>query len=779
MKCHKILCGLGVSLSLIGVEAAFAQVERTVDTEPAHSLMEEIVVTARKREQSLQDVSVSVMALPETLLKDAFITDSEDLTNLVPSLNLQKGGNPRNSSFNIRGVGTQSYSAGVEPSVSTVVDGVVMGSSGMAFIQLLDVQRVEVLRGPQGTLFGKNSTAGVVHIITQDPTDEFTASVSGTAIGGDQWQGGFTLAGPASDTLGYRLTGFYEKDEGFIDNVFDGSTYNDKDAWSLRGKLRWDASETISFLWSSDYSDSEGDCCVATLRSIDPWPAEPPNNQSQVDEILARIAPVEPAEDNTQVSHDYPAFLAVTNGGHSLTVDWDLGHHTLTSITAYRDFEQEDDTDADMQPGFYLNVWQGGKTTQDQWTQELRLTSPADQTVSYVAGLYYFQQQLDRSFSRYLFNGPATSTFEVDSLNYAAFGEATWNIVQDWRLVLGARYTEDDLEFEFERVSESVFQPEIPHFTDQVDADDLSGKIALEWDATDDMLLYASFVQGYKGPAFNITTGSTPENTDAADPETSDSFELGLKSNWLDSRLIVNATLFYTQYEDFQAQATESRLILDEDGNTQDEDGDGEPDRRFSYILTNVGEVTTRGLEVDLMAQLTENLSLFGGVAFIDAEIDSYPNGPCSFGQEFRGVGYRGQLSCGDDPAVQDLSGGELPFSPDWKVTLAVNYVIPLETQPFDLILKGNYRAQDDILFAIDQDQYQRQDAYGVLDLSIMLSDKQERYTAALFVKNALDENHVSAIGAQNENLIPNGYAQYLPRTFEQRVGLELRYNWY
>ena len=142
-------------------------------------------------------------------------------------------------------------------------------------------------------------------------------------------------------------------------------------------------------------------------------------------------------------------------------------------------------------------------------------------------------------------------------------------------------------------------------------------------------------------------------------------------------------------------------------------------------------------------------------------------------------MGYRGQLSCGDDPAVQDLSGGELPFSPDWKVTLAANYVIPLETQPFDLILKGNYRAQDDILFAIDQDQYQRQDAYGVLDLSIMLRDKQERYTAALFVKNALDENHVSAIGAQNENLIPNGYAQYLPRTFEQRVGLELRYNWY
>ncbi|TDG12648.1 TonB-dependent receptor [Seongchinamella unica] len=780
MKTIRIaLAGIAGSLTCFPILPVLAQDSASAGSQAATSLMEEILVTARKREQSLQDVSVSVMALPENLLRDAFITDSEDLTHLVPSLNLQKGGNPRNSSFNIRGVGTQSFSAGVEPSVSTVVDGVVMGSSGMAFIQLLDVQRVEVLRGPQGTLFGKNSTAGVVHIITQEPSDEFTASVAATAIESDQWQGGFTAAGPVGDSVGYRLTGFYERDEGYIDNVFDGSTYNDRDSWSLRGKLRWDVSENLSLLWSSDYSDMEGDCCVATLRSLEPWPVEPPNNQGQVDATLERIAPVVPSERNTRVSHDYPDYLAVTNGGHSLTVDWELGHHTLTSITAYRDFEQQDDTDADMQPGYYLNVWQSGSTDQDQWTQELRLTSPADQRISYVAGLYYFQQNLERSFSRYIFNGPATSNFEVDTLNYAAFGEATWNMTQNWRLVLGARYTEDDLEFEFERVSDSVFQPSIPRYSKQVDADDLSGKLALEWDAAENMLLYTSFVQGYKGPAFNITSGSTPDNTRAADPETSASFELGLKSSWLDSRLVVNATLFYTEYDDFQAQATESELLLDENGNTQDQDGDGVPDRKFSFILTNVGEVTTQGLEIDLMAQASENLSLFGGLALIDAEIDSYPGGPCSFGQEFRGVGFRGQPSCADSPAQQDLSGGELPFSPDWKVTLAANYLIPLPSQAFDLVLKGNYRVQDDILFAIDQDQYQRQDSYGVLDVSVMLRDKRDRYTAALFVKNVLDEHHVSAIGAQNENLVPNGYAQFFPRTHEQRVGLELRYNWY
>lgn len=741
--------------------------------------LEEIVVTARKREQSLQDLSVSVMALPESLLKDAFLTDSEDLTQLVPSLNMQRGTSPRSSSFNIRGVGTQSYSDGVEPSVSTVLDGVVMGRSGMAFMQLLDVERVEVLRGPQGTLFGKNSTAGVVHIITQEPSVDFTASASVTAIEDDQLQGGFTISGPAGDALGYRLSGFYAEDDGYIDNVFNGDKLNQKEDWSLRGKLRWDATDQLSFLWASDLSNTEGDCCVTTFREINPWPAEPPNNQARVDRFLDNISPAVPSEDNTDANHDYPDRLELDGQGHSLTMDWQLGDFTLTSITAYREWDQKSSSDTDQQPEHLLNVWDGSDSEQEQWTQELRLSSPMDRTISYVAGLYYFDQQINRSFERYLLSGTSVSTYQVDTLNYAAFGEATWNISDDWRVILGARYTEDDLEFDFERTSETLLAPPIPYFTDQTDADDLSGKLAAEWNTTDEILLYASIVQGYKGPAYNLTSGSTPENTQPVDPETSESFELGMKSTWLDNRLMLNVSLFHTEYDDFQAEATESVPVFDEDGNPTDIDGNGIPDSNFSFILTNVGKVTTKGVEIDLMAQPTPNLSLFGGVAFIDAGIDSYDAGPCSFGQEFRGVGYKGQTGCGENPAQQDLSGGELPFSPDWKLTLSANYVISLESMPFDMILKGSYRAQDDVQFSIDQDHYQRQDSYQILDLSVMLSDKDERYTAALFVKNALDENYVSAVGAQNENIAPNAYVQYLPRTFERRVGVELRYNWF
>lgn len=776
-----------VALGLISSLPVMALAQPSGGTQSANSVLEEVIVTASKREQSLQDVSVSVMALPESLLRDSFLTDSEDLTQLVPSLNIQKSGAPRGSSFNIRGIGTQSFSSAVEPSVSTVLDGVVLGRSGMAFLQLLDVERVEVLRGPQGTLFGKNSTAGVVHIITQDPTEEFSGSVSATAIEDDQLQGGFTMAGPINDTLGYRLTGFYAQDDGYIDNVYNGNTLNEKDDWSLRGKLRWDPTDSLSLLWSSDYNESEGDCCVATYRVINPWPEEPPNNQEQVDSILETLSPVVPSETNTKVNHDYPDKLDVTGEGHSLTADWDLGVHTLTSITARRKWEQKTSVDADGVPERVatVDIWQSGHTQQEQWTQELRLTSPADQLISYVAGLYYFDQTINRTFDRFLglgspdLDGVATSNFQVDTLNYAAFGEATWNISDDWRLVLGARYTHDKIDFDFERSSESAFQPVIDPFSKDVTEDDTSGKATLEWNATEDMLLYAAYVQGYKGPAFNITTGSTPENTQPADPETSESFEVGIKSNWFDNRLVLNVSVFHTEYDDFQAQATESELILDEDGNPVDQNGDGEDDRKFSFILTNVGEVTTEGIEMDIMAQPTDNLTLFGGLAWIDAQIDDYKGGPCSFGQEYRGIGYRGQASCGDEPANQDLSGGDLPYSPDWKLNLAANYTIGLERQPFDVILNASFRAQDDVQLSIDQDHYQSQDGYEIVDLSVKLQDKDDRYSAALFVKNAFDEDYVSNISAQNENLVPNAYMQFLPRSFERRIGVELRYNWY
>lgn len=776
MFMNKILAFTLIAAQSVGATAQPATQERTSSL--TNSLMEEIIVTARKREQSLQDVSLSVTALSETLLQDAFITSSEDLTSLVPSLNLQKSSRPGDSSFNIRGIGTQSSGVGIEPSVSTVLDGVVLGRSGMAFLQLLDIERVEVLRGAQGTLFGKNSTAGVIHIITQKPSDSFEASVSATLIEDDEYRTGITLSGPVSDTVGYRLTGSLSRDDGFVENVQTGTLLNGTDDWSLRGKLRWDVSEDLTLEWSSDISKQEGDCCVSTFRSADPFPAQPPNNQTTVDGFLNTQAPVVPSEQNTQVNHDFPTTIELNAQGHSLTADWDLNGYALTSISAYREWGELTYSDVDGQPMHFLNLWQIGDTEQSQFTQEFRIASPLDQAVSYVAGLYYFDQTIDREAELSLLNGTGISTFSVDALNYAAFGEANWSINDRLRLILGARYTKDEIEFEYSRTTTSLLIQATPFFGKSVEESDLSGKLVLEWNAGEDALLYASYVDGYKGPAFNVVSGSTQSNTNPVDSETSNSFELGLKSNWLEGRLIFNVALFHSEYSDFQGTATETTLLLDENGNTQDANNDGIIDTNFSFILTNVGEITTQGIELDFVAQATENLSLFGGLAFIDAQIDSYVGGPCGFGQEFRDLGFRDSAGCGESPAQQDLSGGDMPFSPDWKFNIAANYVIPFEASPVDVVLKANYRIQDDVLLSVDQDPGRIQESYDVLDLSIQILEKTNRYSASIFVKNALDQYYASNISVSNEFIAANAYSQFLPRNFERRFGVEFRMSW-
>ncbi len=750
--------------------------------------LEEVVVTASKRESSLQDVAVAVSAVTEQSLKDALLDNTQDLATLVPSLNLQKGGNPRSSSFNIRGIGTQSFSSGAEPSVSTVVDGVVMGRSGMAFMQMLDLKRVEVLRGPQGTLFGKNASGGVVHIISKDPSPEFEGELRTTIIEDDEYRFGFSISDSPTDTFGYRLTGTATDNNGFIKNIYNGRESETTEDRTLRAKLQWNPTDTLDIKWSSDTGKLDQDCCIAPVRSIDPWEGATTGQLQTQQEILLEILPVVPSDTANIVNLNTVGKVEVESSGHALEMNWDIGDYTLTSITALRQWEQTSFGDIDGRPTTGLVV-QGGFSDQEQFTQEFRLTSPADGFMSYVAGLYYFDQDLIREFSRTLFPnvpalaGTAESQGVVNSLNYAAFGELTFNISDTVRFIAGLRYTYDELEYEFSRTQGGNFQPEIPLHSDDLSEDDVSGKLALQWDFSDDAMVYVSYAQGYKGPAYNITAGSTLANTVPIDPEISDAWELGLKSSWFDNRLRVNVALFRAEYEDFQAQNVEAVLVLDDNGNTQDADGNGVADTAFSFVLNNVGEVVTQGLEVDFSGLLTENLSITGGFAFIDAEIENYPGGPCSFTQEVRGVGFRGQTTCArpedpTQPRQQDLSGGELPNSPDWKFTLGANYTIPLDDASFDIILKGSYRIQDDVQYGLQQEEQTIQESYDVLDFSLVFQDKDDRYTATAFVKNVLDEFYVTSIAGQNENIILNGYQHRVPKTANRTFGFEFRYKW-
>lgn len=764
---------MGRNLTWQAVMFAMPVLSSAALAQPAENslALEEVLVTATKREASMQDVAVAVTALDANLIKDAHITTAEDLTFLVPSLSLQKGDNARATSFSIRGIGTQSFSSAVEPSVSTMLDGVVMGRSAQAFMQLLDIERVEVLRGPQGTLFGKNSTGGVVHVITQNPTDHFSGEVMGTAVEGDEYHAGVSLSGPITENLGYRLSAFGTSMDGYTENVFDGNDYNGVEEWSVRGKLRWLPTDNIEVKWASDYADRSCDCAASPIRSIEPFGG----NEARVQEILDLIAPVDPGDDNDQVSINRSPFSDSEQWGHSLEVNWDLASYTLTSITAYRGFEINAYGDIDSQPVDTFGANQFGGSEQKQFTQELRLTSPAEGRLTYVAGLFYFDQHIDRNFMRefeIVVNEPgvAVADFEVDTVNWAAFGEATWNITDTWRVIFGARYTQDDLDFEFQRSSlgpQVGIPAGVAPTPGNTDEEDLSGKLALQWDFSDSGMAYVSYTQGYKGPAFDVAFGTDPVDLPRIDPERSDSYEFGLKDTLWDGRLRLNLAVFYSEYEDFQAQA-----FFDPDGSPPECPADmprcNVGDDPGGFILLNAGEVSTRGVEIDFLAQLSERARLSGGVAYIDARIEDYDAGICSGGQVFRGECPEG---------LQDLSGGELPFSPDWKGSLALSYDVPLNDS-VTMVLKGAVRAQDEVQYSLSQDPYTIGDSYAIFDTSIVLEDTADRWDATLYVKNVADNFYPTAIFANNENILPNGYSHRYSKLARRTVGMELRYRW-
>ncbi len=740
--------------------------------------LEEIIVTATKREENLQDVPVAITALSASAMREAQIHSSEQLTFLVPSLTLQQGNDANESSFNIRGIGTQSFSIGTEPSVSTMLDGVVMGRSGQAFMELMDIQRVEVLRGPQGTLFGKNSTGGVVHIITQQPTDEPSGEVMVSAQTSEEYRAGFTVSGPLTDELAYRLTASGTDVDDFTKNYFDGNDYNGSHRWTVRGKLRWEPTEDLELNFSSDYSDSECNCTVAPLRSIEPWDG----NEAQVQKILDLIAPVVPSDDNTDVNINRIPKTKSSQWGNALEVNWALGDYTLTSISAARGYKIDGSgaDDYDGQPITVIGLEQTGDTKQDQYTQELRIASPDDDKFNYVAGLYYFDQQVDENFQRTLDIGVrpigvGTASFNANTTNWAAFGEAVWAFHESWRLIFGGRYTEDEVSYKFQRTREGLPiglpAPALP-FKGSTSENNFSGKLAVQWDFSDEGMTYLSYAQGYKGPAFDLTfetlpalPGSKEEQVEPVDPETSDSWELGMKSTWLDGRVMLNAALFYSVYDNFQAEG-----FFDPDGlpDCPPDNLTCDPtDDPGAFILINAGKVTTQGLEVDFQAQVTENLRVTGGLAYIDAKIDEYPDGPCSNGQTYRG----------ECDISQDLAGGDLPYTPKWKGNVTAAYTWT-RASLFDVVFIGAVRAQDEVQYSLAQDEYTIGDAYTILDASVVFQDHSEHWQATVFAKNLTDEFYVANIRSMNGNFIPNGYQHTYTNLAERNYGLELRYRW-
>lgn len=742
LKNKLLLAGSAGLMSLSCLQLAQAQ-----SSEPADRL-DEVIVTATKREQSVQEVPQAVQVVTKDQLASAGIHEFADLTRIAPSMVIKPAEHPVNASVSIRGIGTFAFSIGVEPSVAVQVDDVPVAFQARAFTDLSDVERIEVLRGPQSTLYGKAASAGLINIVTQGPTKEFSGTVHALGTSDSELLGGIGLAGPIGDTLGYRIVAQHTTYDGNVENRFSGDKTNGRESTTVHGKLVWNPSENFTATLGANYIDGETTVGRPFVRLA---PDALLRNNPALPNSVTMPGIVADA-DNMDVSNNFAAGTEYKGHGESLKLEFGLpAEHTLVSISSLDNFELDDLLDQDDTSAPTLSNIQIGVFESKQLTQEIRLLSSDDKALRYTLGLYYGDTELDRDF----FRGPLFSLARwiasSDSTQKAVFGQADWEFMEGTTLTAGVRHQQEDIEYTFLDIQNgSAFF--------EGDAEDRfeTYRLGLQRQFTDDVMLYAAFATGHKGQTFDLTTGFNLNRQLAGPvlPETSKSYEIGARTQFLDGRLTVNTTVFDVRYDDFQAQGIEFL-----------------PDGSFNFRLSNVGKVRTQGVEVDSLAALSEHLKVNLSLAFVDAVIEEFPLGQCYPGQT-------AAQGCTGTPARQDLSGHRPPQAPEFKATAGFDYARPIGGGSLEGVLQGAYAYQSDINYALSGDPEGEQDAYGILNLSVGVRNPDKGYEVIAFVNNALDEQYYANYANSNGNF---GNRQainvILPRDFERYAGLRVRFD--
>ena len=714
----------------------------------------DIVVTARFREETLTDVPIAITALSGADLAQRAQTNLQDISRSVPTLDFRAGSSNKDRSTFIRGIGTITTSPGVEPSVATVVDGVVLARPGQSTLDLLDVQRIEVLRGPQGTLFGKNASAGVINIVSRDPaTDAFGGSALASWFEGNEWRLKVTVTGPIDDKLSFLLTGLVSEFDGNVRNIRTDEDVNGYKRQGVRGKLRFQPSEDVSFTlagdWAYTFEDVPTGVFISTQRV-----AFPSGAVSQNPALAAVLAAegITPGLNNTDVSPSFNATVRDNNGGLSFTADVGLGDYTLTSITAQRWWNNRQHQDWDSTGTLTAAIPRGedlGRVASDQFSQELRLTSPQGKLIDYVVGLYYFQTTTRETYQRdvTLLAGNVATTYtgvasyRTNLKNYSAFGEANINFTDQFRAILGGRLIRDELEYSHARVSTTLtgvagIRPSFAS-SGSTATTDYSARVGLQYDVSDRVNAYATFSRGYKGPAYNVFFNMQAFDLDPLDPETSKSFEIGLKGAAFDHLLTFAVAGYITKFSGFQANFQDTYL------NT------------LVTRLINAGDVSSRGIDLDLTLRPAPGLVLTAAGAYNDAKIDDFKC-PAS-----AAVG-----TCADASGNALVNGKTLPFAPKWKFNIDGSYTFPV-AERLELQLQSDFNWRSETQFSITQTPDTVQPSYGIWNASVaLLSDGGWQLRGV--VKNIANQHYSPAIGYGSVA----GVSRFVPRDNDRYFGV-------
>ena len=748
--------------------------------------VETVLVTARYREEDPQDVPISLSAISAVTLDKTSTFNVSQLSLQVPSLNYSSP-NPRNTALTIRGLGSSVVAIaqandGLEPGVGFYVDQVYQARPATAAFDFVDIDHVEVLRGPQGTLFGKNTTAGAINITTRAPS--FTPEVEAEVTGGNYgyFQGKATVSGAiVDDVLAGRLSATLTRRDGVIDNVTTGEHDNNLNSYGARGQLLYRVNEDLRFRLFTDFSAIDSKCCTQVFVRVGTT-LKPAASQYPALAAGAGYAPpsLNPYDRKTDIDADLK--VDTSQGGVSAIADWDFGPATLTSVSAWRWWDWDAANDRDY-TSLVIQTIQHIPSRQIQYSEELRVASNGKGTVDYIAGLYWFEQTIKgHPITQYgpqgaywllgpppgipsnLLDGYRTEGFtKFTSDSYAAFGEVTWHVTDKLKINPGLRYTQENKDGSFASfvsgglqttnatlISKqlSILRPQ--SYTASVDDGSLSGRVSADYHFTDGILAYASYAHGYKSGGINMSgLPLNPANLPALNiavvkPEKNATAEIGLKTTLFSDRLVLDVDGFDTTVRDFQTNVVDT--------------GPG----ALRGYLANIDKVTVKGVEFDSTFVFDENLSGHLSSSVTDGKYASYANGPCPLEQ------------IAASTTVCDLTGKPLTNLPKWAWSVGADYTHPLQIAGFDgdALIHAEATTRSKVYGDPSDSEYTLIAGYTVVNVSAGF--QTGRWDVFVWAKNLFDQNYLQNVTVQAGN---SGLVVGTPDD-PRSIGLTLRANY-
>ncbi len=673
-------------------------------------LLEEIVVTATKRSVSAQDIPISISAFDSERLNASGVNDIKDVQFLAAGIHV--GGNRNYTAVTVRGIGGDLNLPGTSSGVAVHLDGVYLGQRTQLGRALFDLERIEVLRGPQGTLYGRNATGGSVNILSKSPSDEFEAGLTLAAGNYDLLETEGYISGPlAGDQLQARVAFQNVSRDGYTNDVFAGHSIDNADSSSVRTHLLFEPNDRFQMNLIADYTKDESVPVPVLSRGIE--------SVSTLGELLGgSLASGRNRNGNTRDVQDVEAW------GVNLKAEWLFDTFTVNSITAYRETDLFQRYDSDGTEANVIFVDRSVKNT-EQVSQEFNVKSNSDGDFEWIVGAYFFSED---DFYEELVPVPPlgfTLAFGVSDLRstaYAAFSELSYQLTDKLAITAGLRYSLEEKEIaEFSGFVGSIETAEL-----EDDWTSFTPKLSMTYSLSDDQTLYATIGKGFKSGGFN---GGVLQG-EGFDPEEVTNYEIGFKSILMDGRLRANMAIFRMDYEKLQVQVPKINPLT------------GLP----LLAIDNAAEAVSQGLEIELQAAITERFSLNANLAYLDAEFDSYETV-----DELRGG------------ASFDLSGNRLPASPEWAFNVGAEY-------EFDLgdwtgRVRGEYIYQDDTYYTPFEAlpsvaELRGQEQYDLFNVRLMFADSEGKWEIASYVKNITDEEVSEYVNIQPVTL------GYLKRDF-------------